>query len=260
MTPVDYSLRDRPEISANSFYPRPYWTETPEGAEDLSVTVEEGVALSCRFFPVGQSRPTILFFYGNGETVAKYDDIAPFYNRIGANFFISDYRGYGASGGTPTFSAMLSDAHQVLESVKRELLQTDGFTGPIYVMGRSLGRHAAFELAAEFPDEINGAIIESGRPSLGQFIRGLEPSTARDLQAAYQDKVCSISIPVLVIHGQMDASAPIQDAVGMYQNFSSPDKHLIIIPGAGHNDLMHIGFGQYFGAIRGFVNKYANVG
>ena len=58
----------------------------------------------------------------------------------------------------------------------------------------------------------------------------------------------------------MDASAPIQDAVGMYQNFSSPDKHLIIIPGAGHNDLMHIGFGQYFGAIRGFVNKYANVG
>ena len=257
MTPVDYSLLDRPEVSAISFHPRPHWTETPEGAEDMSVTVEEGVALSCRFFPVGQSGPTILFFYGNAETVAKYDDIAPFYNRIGANFFISDYRGYGASEGTPTFCAMLSDARQVLETIKRELLQADGFTGPLYVMGRSLGRHAAFELAAECPDEINGVIIESGGPSLGQFIRGLEPSAAQNLQAAYQDKVCSIRIPVLVIHGQMDASASLQDAVGMYQNFQSPDKHLIIIPGAGHNDLMYVGLGQYFGAIRRFVNKYA---
>ncbi len=208
MTTVDYSLLDRPEISANSFYPRAYWTETPEGAEDLSVTVEEGVELSCRFFPVGQSSPTILFFYGNGETVAGYDDTAPFYNRIGANFFISDYRGYGASGGTPTFCAMLSDAHQVLESVKRELLQADGFTGPLYVMGRSLGRHAAFELAAESSDQINGVIIESGGPSLGQFTRGLEPSDAQRLQAIYRDKVCSINIPVMVIHGQVDTSAP----------------------------------------------------
>ena len=257
MTPLDYSLLDRQEISAISFNPKSHWTETPEGAEDMSVTVEEGVTLSCRFFPVGQSGPTILFFYGNGETVAKYDDIAPFYNRIGANFFISDYRGYGASGGTPTFCAMLSDARQVLETVKRELLQADGFTGPLYVMGRSLGRHAAFELAAECPEEINGVIIESGGPSLGQFIRGLEPSAAQNLQAAYQDKVCSIRIPVLVIHGQMDNPTSIKNAVGMYQNFSSPDKHLIIIPGAGHNDLMYLGFNQYFGAIRDFVKKYS---
>ena len=257
MTPVDYSLLDRPEVSAISFHPRPHWTETPEGAEDMSVTVEEGVALSCRFFPVGQSRPTVLFFYGNGESAAKYDDIAPFYNRIGTNFFVSDYRGYGASGGSPSFCAMLSDAHQVLESVKRELLQPDGFTGPLYVMGRSLGRHAAFELASESPDEINGVIIESGGTSLGQFTRGLEPSAVQNLQAAYQDKVCSIRIPVLVIHGQMDASASLQDAVGMYENFQSPDKHLIIIPGASHNDLMYVGLGQYFGAIRRFVNKYA---
>ncbi len=122
--------------------------------------------------------------------------------------------------------------------------------------GGSLGRHAAFELAAECPGEIDGVIIESGGPRLGQFTRGLEPPVAQSLQAAYQDKVRSINIPVLVIHGQMDTSAPIQDAVGMYQTFPSPDKHLIIIPGAGHNDLMYLGFGQYFGAIRGFVNKY----
>ena len=256
MTPVDYSALDRPEVSAISFYPRTHWTETPKGALDHAVTVAEGVTLSCRFFPVGLSRPTILFFYGNGETAAGYDDTAPRYNQIGVNFFIADYRGYGASGGTPTFCTMLSDAHKVLKSLQ-SILQIGGFTGPLYVMGRSMGRHNAFELAAQSADEINGVIIESGRPSLGRLDRGLEPSEAQRLQAAYQDKVRSISIPVLVIHGQMDTSAPIQDAVDMYQSFPSQDKHLIIIPGAGHNDLMYLGLGQYFGAIRDFVNKYA---
>ena len=90
MASPDYSLLDRPDISKNSFYPRPNWSPTPKGAQDHTVIVEEGVELSCRFFPVGQDRPTILFFYGNGETAPDYDGIAPLYNQIGANFFVAD--------------------------------------------------------------------------------------------------------------------------------------------------------------------------
>ena len=67
-------------------------------------------------------------------------------------------------------------------------------------------------------------------------------------------KVQSIEIPVLVIHGQMDDLAPLSDAVGMYQRFVSSDKHLLIIPGAGHNDLMHLGFTEYFTTIHQFVS------
>ena len=58
---------------------------------------------------------------------------------------------------------------------------------------------------------------------------------------------------VLVIHGQMDDLAPLRDAVDMYQRFVSSDKNLLIIPGAGHNDLMHIGIKEYFSAIHEFV-------
>lgn len=101
MPAVDYSPLDRPEISMNSFYPQRVWTPTPDGAKDYEVQVEEEVCLSCRFFPVGLENPTILFFYGNGETVAGYDSIAPIYNRVGVNFFVADYRGYGGSDGVP---------------------------------------------------------------------------------------------------------------------------------------------------------------
>ena len=254
MPPSDYSVLDRAEISMNSFYPRRNWTATPPGAEDHSVDVQDGVSLSCRFFPAELEDPTILFFYGNGETAVEYDNIAPLYNQIGANFFVADYRGYGRSGGSPAFSTMLSDAHKVLESL-RVKLKAGGYTGPIFVMGRSMGRHSAFELAANAPDEVNGLIIESGRASLGQFANGIDPSLAEILVAEYLDKVQSISIPVLVIHGEMDTLAPVQDAVKMYEDFASRQKQLVTIPGAGHNDLLYLGIEQYFTAIRDFVSS-----
>ena len=252
MTDLDYSALDRQDISTNSFYPRAHWTPTPEGAEDHAVAVAEGISLSCRFFPVGRANPTILFFYGNGETAASYDQIASFYCRIGVNFFIADYRGYGRSGGEPTFTAMLSDARQVLEYLEG-VLERGGFTGPVFVMGRSMGRHAAFELGANASERLAGVIIESGRPTLGQFVYRLDPTTGQALEAAYQEKVASIALPALVIHGEMDELAPLQSAVGMYEKFPSPEKRLLTIPWAGHNDLLYQGINEYFNTIRGFV-------
>ena len=253
MTTVDYSVLDRPEISMNSFYPRRNWTATPEGAEDHMVTVGEGLTLSCRFFPVGPASPTILFFYGNGETVPDYDGIAPLYSQIGVNFFVADYRGYGRSDGTPAFSDMLSDAHQVLATL-RSIMAASQYTGSIFVMGRSMGRHAAFELAANAPDSLGGLIIESGRPTLGQFSHGLDSGQAESLETAYQDKVRSIKMRVLVIHGELDTLAPVQDAVRMYEEFPSQDKRLLTVPGAGHNDLIYQGLHEYFAAIQDFVS------
>ncbi len=256
MTALDYSVLDSQEASARSFYPQPHWTKTPEGAVDYAIDVEDGIVLSSRFFPVGLGNPTILFFYGNGETAAGYDSIAPLYNEIGVNFFIADYRGYGASGGSPAFSKMLSDCHKVLESLL-ETLHVRQFTGPLYVMGRSMGRHSAFELAVNASERLNGVIIESGRPTIGNFTRGLTPDVANALEEAYVAKVHSINIPALVIHGQWDEGAPLRDAVEMHNNLQTRNKHLEIIPGAGHNDLMYVGTTQYFRGIRDFLVKYA---
>ena len=267
MTLPDYSALDHPAISRNAFYPRRDWTPAPPGAADYAVTVADGVALSCRFFPVrpvnspapggnagaDDAAPTILFFYGNGETANDYNGIAPLYNRIGVNFFVADYRGYGRSGGAPSFTAMLADAGQVLDFLEG-LLVSESRAGGIFVMGRSMGRHSAFELAARHGGRLRGVIIESGRPILGNFTGGLPPPEAAALEAAYFAKVQSIAIPSLVIHGERDALAPVAQAREMHRAFPSADKRLLIIPGAGHNDLLHCGLNEYFAAVREFVS------
>ena len=286
MAAVDYSVLDNAAAAAASFYPRRGWTETPAGAVDYAVTVAEGVQLSARFFAVGRDNPTLLFFYGNGETAAVYDDIAPRYNELGINFFVADYRGYGASGGSPCFTALLGDARRVLAWL-RATMAALRFGGPLFVIGRSMGRHAAFELAAGAAASsigdagtaagaidggvdgvtdggidgvtdggIAGVIIESGRPTLGRFTAGLPALAAQRLEAAYQAKAQSIGMPALVLHGQWDETAPLAEAVGMFNGLRSARKHLEIIPGAGHNDLMYVGYRQYFGAIGRFVGQY----
>ncbi len=253
MTITDYSTLDRPEVSMNSFYPRRHWTATPAGAEDYALPVAEGITLSCRFFPAGAAQPTILFFYGNGETAADYDLIAPIYNQAGINFFVADYRGYGQSDGLPTFSAMLTDAHRIRDELGN-ILAAGGYTGARFVMGRSMGRHAAFELAANNAGgTIKGLIVESGRPTLGNFCYGLLPAAAEEMETAYRDKVRSIGLPALVIHGEQDILAPVEQATEMYRGFPSEKKRLLTIPGAGHNDLLHRGMNEYFSAIREFV-------
>ncbi|MEE3250183.1 MAG: alpha/beta fold hydrolase [Chloroflexota bacterium] len=252
MAEVDYSPLDTPSISMNSFYPRQGWTPPAEGVQDYTINVGDDIGLSCRFFPAATSAPTILFFYGNGETVIDYNSIAPLYNQIGVNFFVADYRGYGKSGGSPSFTTMLSDANTVLEAM-HIVLGASGYNGPIFVMGRSMGRHSAFELAAKEEPRINGVIIESGRPSLGQFTGGLDPQLASDLENAYQAKAASIAIPVLVIHGEVDAIAPLEHAENMFRDFASSEKKMVMIRGAGHNDLLFKGIDEYFTAIRDFI-------
>ena len=127
--PADFSLLDSPAISMNSFYPRKGWTSTPTGAEDLTIPVADGITLSGRFFPAGAGQPTILFFYGNGETCPDYDNIAPLYNRIDVNFLVADYRGYGRSDGWPSFNSMLSDSRSFLDFASA-LLADRGYAGP----------------------------------------------------------------------------------------------------------------------------------
>ena len=258
MTTDDYSVLDLPVISMNAFYPRPNWSPAPPGASDHTVAIAEEIALSSRFFPAEIEAPTILFFYGNGETANDYNGIAPFYTQTGVNFFVTDYRGYGRSGGAPSFTTMLADSHMVLDYAST-MLKSEGYTGPIFVMGRSMGRHSAFELAANCGERLAGVIIESGRPILGNFVHGMSPEQAEALEADYMAKVSSITIPSLVIHGELDTLAPVDQAIQMHHAFQSGAKRLLTIPGAGHNDLLYRGLNDYFAAIREFTGAQGEV-
>lgn len=250
----DYSILDRPEILRFVFYPRQDWSPPPPGASDHLVPVEEGISISCRFYPASTGSPCILYFHGNGEVACDHDWIAPFYNREGIGLFVADYRGYGLSDGRPTFSSMTTDAHPIF-SFFLETVRPSANRQPLFLMGRSLGSHSAVELAFHYPEHVRGLIVESGAPNVARLacLFGLSSKGLSDLEETISARIRSITLPALIIHGERDSLIPLSEATTLYEEIGSQQKRLVIIPGADHNDMMLIGMEQYFSAIREFV-------
>lgn len=252
----DYTLLDRPDIASFMFYPRPDWSPAPPGATDHDIAVAPGVTVAARFYRHAKEVPTLLFFHGNGEVASDYDLSAPFYASIGLNLFVADYRGYGSSGGRPSFSTMIADARAVYESF-RALLAAEGYAGRRFVMGRSLGALSALEVAARYQAELAGLIIESGAGGTRGWGRMLRPADDRapweELHRRHLEKLRSITLPLLTIHGERDELIALESAVELQDAVGSAKKELVVIPGAGHNDLFYLGLEQYLAAIRVFV-------
>ncbi|MDD4169278.1 MAG: alpha/beta fold hydrolase [Desulfotomaculaceae bacterium] len=254
----DYSLLDKPIFLKLIFYPRKDFTACPENAFDLPVQVDQNVLIYCRFYPGDLTWPWIIYFHGNGEVVSDYDDLAPLYNQLGLNIVVADYRGYGASDGKPSFTNLLKDAKSIFAAVI-EQLSARGYKRELWVMGRSLGSLSALELACHYPEKIKGMIIESGFADVSKVMKHLEHLPEEIKLPGFNqeclDLVGRITIPALVLHGQDDDIVPVQEAKTLFEYLGTPRKKLLLIPGAGHNDLMYTGFRQYFKAIQEFINE-----
>jgi pimeloyl-ACP methyl ester carboxylesterase len=260
-----FAALDVPDVLLRIFHPRPeFLAATPAGAADLAIPVAEGVTVGARFHPSGKTDPVLLFFHGNGEIVADYDELAPFYTRLGVNFLPVDYRGYGRSGGRPTVSAMMQDAHAIFRFAQ-DWLRSHGYTGPLAVMGRSLGSAPALELAAQYPAGIAGLIVESGFAYAGPLLRllGVDVDALgfkEDMGFRNVDKIRKFTNPTLIIHAELDHIIPFADGQVLYEASPAPDKTLLKIPGATHNDLLSMGFADYLAAIRDLMGSFERPG
>lgn len=254
---MGYSILDHPAIGQILFHPRQGWTALPPGASDHLVEVEEGLSLSCRFYPGSKAAPNILYFHGNGELACDYDWIAPLYHREDINLFVADYRGYGRSGGSPSFSSMVADSHPIYRYFSH-LLAVEGYASPSFVMGRSLGAHPALELAQACPEKLSGLIVESGFADPSHMLRLLGGSghQREAMSKSIVERLKSIVIPTLILHGEEDELVPLAQARFLLDNLGSGEKCLVVIPGAGHNDIMLVGVEEYFRALRGFVRGH----
>src|SRR5256886_11251862 len=81
--------------------------------------------------------PGLLWFYGNGETVAAIWPVVRAFQPPGTALLVLDYPGYGGSGGRATEAALYAAADAAYDA-----LATRPAADPprIYLYGRSLGR------------------------------------------------------------------------------------------------------------------------
>jgi hypothetical protein len=254
-SPADYTALDRPEVLMFLFHPRRSAPSVDRGVSyrEIRIPVDTDTHIGARFHMAHPNGPSILFFHGNGEIVADYDDIGPLFNRLGINFMAVDYRGYGCSDGHPTVSAMMADCRPIFDFAD-QWCADNGYIGPLIVMGRSLGSASALELAATCADRFDGLIIESGFAWAGPLLRrlGVEPERIGFDESsgfANVNKIGQFFKPTVVIHAEFDHIIPFGDGEALHAACGATDKTLVKIPGANHNDIFARGLDRYLEAI-----------
>jgi pimeloyl-ACP methyl ester carboxylesterase len=250
---------DDPQVIRRVFYPRrtvPGYA-TQEGSESVLFPTEGTIKISGRYFPYAPEAPTILFFHGNGEIAADYEDIGyKFGTACEVNFLALDYRGYGESTGSPSNSAMITDARLLFPKVK-QYLEMKGILTPIFVMGRSLGSASAIEIALYFEGQLAGIILESAFARVEPLLTLLgvpSPLIARMDVGALSNavKLRNVHLPLLVIHGEDDSLIPAHQGKELFEASPAVNKKLVIIPQAEHNTILL--YDQYFAALKQYIS------
>ena len=252
-----YSIFDTQAFNANLFFPRQDTAPAPGNSDEIQVEVEPGINIHVRRHPSAQARFSLLFFHGNGEIVSDYDNLAEHFNAMGCELIVADFRGYGRSSGLPTLRSTLEDAHKVYD----ELKSTGKFKEKVCIMGRSLGSAPTLELCAKRSD-VAACVLESGYADPIPLVerRGLKiDKTTPEEDALFNnsEKIRLVKCPLLIMHGADDFLIAPHEAKLNYDNAGSKKKHLEILEGVGHNDMMMSG--SYFTSLKQFFDTWSSL-
>jgi fermentation-respiration switch protein FrsA (DUF1100 family) len=210
--------------------------------EEVTFEGRGGVTLIAWYQPARRGRPTLLYFTGNSGSVAnrarKIEAIAA----SGYGVFMMNYRRYGGSGGWPTEANNIADAIAAYEYLQRELgiAQRN-----IVAYGESLGTGVATRLVLE--RQVKALILEAPFTSVvdvGHQVWWFLPlRLVMTDQYRTIDRIGSVKVPVLIVHGARDCMIPVHHARQVYAAANEP-KTLAILRRGDHNDLFDHGAWQ----------------
>jgi pimeloyl-ACP methyl ester carboxylesterase len=193
----------------------------------------------------------VIAFHGNADLAAWTVPWAAEVERVtGWAVLVAEYRGYGGLTGTPNYLSSQGDARATYR-LAREQLGVD--TSRIALYGHSLGSAIATELAAEHAPAL--LILEAPFTSARDMARGmLAPVTAAwsiiaRVHFDTRAKVAELDVPIWVVHGERDGVIPVRMGRAVHAAARVPGE-LLVVRGAGHNDLRDVAGDAYWAWLR----------
>ena len=237
-------------VRRNLFRTGSYSPGVPEATgvpfERSSFWTADGQELEGWLFHGGDLPVTLLFMHGTNYnasdmwgTEERANLFGGFLRGLGCRFFVFDYRGYGASGGTATEQGTYLDAEAALAWLHN---RPEVDPARIVLYGFSLGTGVAVELALREPSL--GLILRAPFTSVRDLVLERYPKLRRPLAFApglplsrYESsaKIPHLRVPLLVMHGEADTDVPYWMGQRLYELAPEP-KTFVSFPGASHQD------------------------
>ena len=201
--------------------------------------------------------PLVIYFGGNAEEVswmleAVGDPRSSATPHV--TWVLADYRGYGASEGSPSEAALLADAVQWYDHAI-ELPGVD--PRRVFAFGRSLGSGVAVQLAAARP--LAGVILVTPYDSLAAVAKHYYPYLPVDWMLKHRfDSIAQaprLTLPLLCVIAERDEVIPPKHAESLYEAWAGPKRRLGL-GNSGHNntdsaDHFWPGVREFLGGLQG---------
>ncbi len=220
---------------------------TPESqnvmAEDLRLEFDGATLQIWRL--AAEKEEAVIYFGGNAEDVAQnleqFSSIFP-----DKALYLVNYRGYGASTGTPSEAAIVSDAQAIFDHISPA-------HSSISVVGRSLGSGVAMFLAATRNAE--RMVLITPYDSIAKLAQSSFPifPVFAILKDRYDSlsHASSISIPTLILIAERDEFIPMKSSRNLAAALDSSITTVNVIENATHNTIQN--FAQYTAALGEFL-------
>lgn len=224
-----------------AMFPAPQPSYTSSSIPSPPFYIVDGVP--CLWYPSPRPRGIILFAHANGVDLGEIRRILV---KLGQDTLYSviafEYPGYGSFTGDATPSGCVMAGHKVFNYLRRA--HPDA---PIVLVGWSIGTgvisQVALKVALPVSDEskIIGIMLVSpftsihrmSKQKIGFFLTDMLTNEVFDTKSA----VASLTIPLLIVHGNCDNFIPISHSEELIAASASERKQFKVLEGCTHNDL-----------------------
>lgn len=206
-------------------------------AEEHVLTTSDGEKVILWHVPPKPGRPVILFFHGNGDSLAGLSGRFKRITADGTGLVALSFRGYAGSSGRPSEDGLLRDG-----AVAYEFATARYEPQRIVAWGFSLGTGVAVAIASEHP--IGRLILEAPYTSLvdvaASHFRFVPVRLVMHDRFHSDERIGRVTAPLLIMHGAQDQTIPIVFGERLFALAHEP-KQFVRIDGGGHNDLDRFG-------------------
>ncbi|MDR0659559.1 MAG: lysophospholipase [Prevotellaceae bacterium] len=209
--------------------------------EDIYLEADQDTLHSIFVKPKGKPIATIFYIHGNSGNITIYDDILTALVNGRFQVFITDFRGYGKSSGTPTHLNIAKDGQMVFDYL---ISRTDVRNTKLIVYGASIGTQLAAKLAKDNQDKVSALVLEDGMSSFTDMAlitrsKSQHDLIRKDVTSPYSSKEDIAQIentPKLIMHAKNDRVVPFTQGQEVFENAKEPK--LFLETENGHLEVM----------------------
>jgi fermentation-respiration switch protein FrsA (DUF1100 family) len=218
--------------------------------KSVSFKATDGVKLSGWFIPADSPRGVVIFCHGNAGNISHRLESIEIFHGLRLSTFIFDYRGYGASEGTPSEEGSYLD----VKGAWNYLIEHEGLApSDIILFGRSLGGAVAAWLARQHTPK--ALIIESTFTSAPDLAGELYFYLPVKLLCKYKYNALAaireVQCPVLIVHSQEDEIVSFRHGRKLFDAANDPRVFLEI--SGSHNEGFITSSSVYINGLKAFL-------